>query len=164
MHLGSSAAHLQLKHNRDTAAATLSPTGLRVAVLELKLPPFTQLDACPDVQIKLLKLARRSTLTRLRPHSIRFVGIGEHPADQNADDSKGLAAGLAVYELPRACLASHIANLPQQTLGVSSTVRLPSVCAMKIVVTGSAFLLLSNPVMHAREVLHADTERNARSL
>lgn len=95
---------------------------MKVAVLELKLPPFTVLDACPAVQLWLLAQARHTTLPRLRPHSIQFVGIGEYPANETADDSKGLAAGLAVYELPQACLAEHISNLPQQSLGVPSTV------------------------------------------
>ena len=92
-------------------------------MLELKLPPFTQLDACPNVQLRLLELIRCTALARLQPHSIRFVGIGEQPANQRADDSKGLAAGLAVYEMPQACLAEHIADLPQQRLDVPSTVR-----------------------------------------
>jgi hypothetical protein len=98
-------------------------------VLELKLPPFVAaLDDCPDVQLRLLQLTRHTTLPRLRPHSIGFVGIGEHPAAENADDSQGLAAGLAVYELPQSCLAEYLASLPHQRLGYARTVSGPWLC------------------------------------
>lgn len=91
-------------------------------MLEVKLPPFATLETSPEVQLRLLRLARYNALARLRPHCIQFMGLGQSPPRANADDSTGLAAGLSVYELPRSCLAEHMAFSPEGRLADTNTV------------------------------------------